>query len=65
MGCSRMVMKALIVLLVFYLIGVFGVTAGYFSKSWDSGWNPEYQINEAVSAATRWPLLTIELLTAH
>ena len=60
-----MVMKVLIVLLAFYLIGVFGVTVGYFSQSWNSGWAPEYQINEAVSAAARWPLLTIEMLTAH
>ncbi len=60
-----MVMRLLIVLLVFYLIGVFGVTIGYFSESWDSDWSLEYQINEAGSAAARWPLLTVELLIAH
>ncbi len=59
-----MVTKVLIVLLVCYFIGVFGIMAGYFSKSWDSDWSLEYQINEAVSAAARWPLLIIELLVA-
>ena len=58
-----MVKKALITILVFYLLGVFGVAAGYLSNSWDSEWGLSQQAADAIQLGVAWPKLVIDLMT--
>jgi len=52
--------KILIVVVVFYLIGVCGVASGDFWGGWDNEWNLGDQILAATKTGTTWPLLVIE-----
>lgn len=57
-----MVKKSLITIVVFYLLGVFGVAGGYLSNSWDSEWGLANQVSDALQMGATWPLIVFELL---
>jgi len=54
--------KGLIAVVVFYLLGVFGVAGGYLSSTWDSQWSLGQQLAEALQTGATWPLLVIDLI---
>ena len=59
-----MTKKILIVVVVFYLLGVFSVAGGYLSSEWGGEWGGEWSFSaqriEAVKIGAAWPLLIIE-----
>jgi hypothetical protein len=55
------VKKSLITIVVFYLLGVFGVAGGYLSNSWDSEWSLGSQVADALHMGAIWPLLVFQL----
>ena len=55
-----MLKRGLIVVVVFYLLGVFGVASGYFWGGWDAEWNLDDQVFAAIKTGATWPLLVIE-----
>jgi hypothetical protein len=57
-----LVKKGLIVVFVFYLLGVFGVAGGYLSSSWDDQWSFGQQLADALQMGATWPLLVIDLI---
>lgn len=57
-----MVKKGLIVIAVFYLLGVFGVAGGYLSNTWDSEWSLGPQVAEAIQLGATWPMMVINLI---
>ena len=57
-----MVKKGLIAVVLFYLLGVFGVAGGYLSNEWDSDWSAGTQLFDALKMGATWPLLVIELI---
>lgn len=58
-----MVKKGLITILVFYLLGVFGVAGGHLSNNWESDWGLGQQVAEAIQLGAQWPRLVIDLMT--
>jgi hypothetical protein len=54
--------KVLITVVVFYLLGVFGVAGGYLSSEWDGDWSFGDQLFNALEMGATWPLLVIELI---
>jgi hypothetical protein len=56
------VKKSLIAVILFYLLGVFGVAAGYLSSEWDGDWSFGVQLFNALEMGATWPLLVIELI---
>ncbi len=59
---TPVVKKGLIVIVVFYLLGVFGVAAGQLSSTWDSEWSFGQQLAEAIQTGLSWPKLAIDLI---
>ena len=57
-----MVKKSLFIVVLFYLLGVFGVAGGYLSNEWDGDWSLGDQLFDALEMGTTWPLLVIELI---
>ncbi len=57
-----MAKKVLITVVVFYLLGVFGVAGGYLSSEWDGDWSFGNQLFNALEMGATWPLLVIELI---
>ena len=57
-----MVTKSLIVVVLFYLLGVFGVAGGYLSSEWDGDWSFGAQLFDALKMGATWPLLVIDLI---
>ena len=57
-----MVKKSLIAVILFYLLGVFGVAGGYLSSEWDGDWSFGAQLFDALEMGATWPLLVIELI---
>ncbi len=57
-----MVKKVLIAVVVFYLLGVFGVAGGQLSSTWDNEWSLGQQLAEAIRIGITWPLLVINLI---
>ncbi len=57
-----MAKKVLIAVVVFYLLGVFGVAGGYLAGGWDSEWGLSAQILDAVKMGAAWPLVMTELI---
>lgn len=57
-----MVKKGLIAVVVFYLLGVFGVAGGYLSSEWDGEWSMGGQLLDAIMMGVTWPQLVIELI---
>jgi hypothetical protein len=52
--------KGLIVVVLFSLLGVFGVAGGYLSSEWDSEWGLGAQLLDAIKIGMSWPMLVIE-----
>ncbi len=59
---APVVTKSLIVVVLFYLLGVFGVAGGYLSSEWDGDWSFGDQLFEALKMGATWPLLVIDLI---
>ena len=59
---APVVTKSLIVVVLFYLLGVFGVAGGYLSSEWDGDWSFGDQLFEALKMGATWPLLVIDLM---
>lgn len=59
-----MAKKGLIVVVVFYLLGVFGVAGGYLSSELDSEWGLGAQVLHAIKIGASWPMLVIEQIIA-
>ncbi len=57
-----MVKKSLFIVVLFYLLGVFGVAGGYLSNEWDGDWSLGDQLFDALEMGATWPLLVIELI---
>ncbi len=57
-----MVKKSLFVVVLFYLLGVFGVAGGSLSNAWDGDWSLGDQLFDALLMGATWPLLVIELI---
>ena len=57
-----MAKKALIGIVLFYLLGVFGVAGGYLSNEWDSDWSFDAQLLDTLKMGATWPMLVIELI---
>ena len=60
-----MVKKVLIVIVVFYLLGVFGVAAGQLSSTWDNEWSLGQQLSDAAQTGLSWPKLAIDLIVGE
>jgi hypothetical protein len=56
------VKKSLFIVVLFYLLGVFGVAGGYLSNEWDGDWSLGDQLFDALEMGATWPLLVIELI---
>ncbi len=56
------VKKSLFVVVLFYLLGVFGVAGGTLSSEWDGDWSFDDQLFNALEMGATWPLLAIELI---
>ena len=56
-----MVKKSLIAVVLFYLLGLFGVAGGYMTSQWDGDWSLGAQSFDALKMGALWPLLVIEL----
>ena len=57
-----MVKKGLIILVVFYLLGVCGVAGGYLSNTWDAEWGIGQQVADAIMMGVTWPVLVFDLI---
>ncbi len=57
-----MAKKCLLVVILFYLLGVFGVAGDYLARGWDSAWNFGDQLLGAIEMGAGWPLLVIKLI---
>ena len=57
-----MVKKGLIAIVVFYLLGVFGVAGGYLSSEWDGEWSLGGQLMDAIMIGVTWPQLVFDLV---
>ncbi len=57
-----MVKKSLFIVVLFYLLGVFGVAGGYLSNEWDGDWSLGDQLFDALEMGATWPLMVIELI---
>ncbi len=57
-----MAKKCLLAVIVFYLLGVFGVAGGYLSREWDGDWSFGDQLLGAIEIGAGWPLLVIKLI---
>lgn len=58
-----MVKRIVISAVVFYLLGVFGVTGGYLSEYWEEDWGTGDQVMTALETGALWPKLVLELAT--
>jgi hypothetical protein len=56
------VKKSLFIVVLFYLLGVFGVAGGYLSNEWDGDWSLGDQLFDALEMGATWPLMVIELI---
>ena len=57
-----MVKKGLIAIVLFYLLGVFGVAGGYLSSEWDGEWSFGGQLLDAIMIGVTWPQLVLDLV---
>jgi hypothetical protein len=60
---ASLTQKCLLVVLVFYLLGVLGVAGGYLASGWDSTWSLGDQLLGAIEMGAIWPLLAIKLFS--
>ena len=57
-----MAKKALIAVVIFYLLGVFGVSTGYLSQNWESDWGAGDQLADALRIGVSWPVAIVDLI---
>ena len=58
-----MAKNALIGVVIFYLLGVFGVGAGYLTNNWEGNWGAGDQLADALLTGISWPALVVGLIT--
>ena len=64
-GVLLVIKKGLIAVILFYLLGVFGIAGGYLSSQWDGDWSFGDQLFDALEMGAAWPLLVIELIVGR
>lgn len=57
-----MAKKALIAIVVFYMLGVFGVSIGYMSQNWADDWGAGDQLADALWIGVSWPVVVVDLI---
>ncbi len=62
-GCIQMAKKVAITVVLFYLLGVIGVTTGALAMNWNADWSLQQQLGEAAWIGFGWPLSVVELFT--
>ncbi len=55
-----MIKKRLLGIVVLYLLGVFGASAGYLSLNWSDEWTLSELLGEAVQVGVAWPIFVVE-----
>ncbi len=55
-----MIKKLLLGIVVLYLLGVFGASAGYLSLNWSDEWTLGELLGEAVQVGVAWPISVVE-----
>jgi hypothetical protein len=55
-----MIKKLLLGIVVLYLLGVFGASAGYLSLNWSDEWTLSELLSEAVQVGVVWPISVVE-----
>ena len=55
-----MIKKLLLGIVVLYLLGVFGASAGYLSLNWSDEWTLGERLGEAVQVGVAWPISVVE-----
>ncbi len=55
-----MIKKLLLGIVVLYLLGVFGASAGYLSLNWSDDWTLSELLGEAVQVGVAWPISVVE-----
>ncbi len=55
-----MIKKLLLGIVVLYLLGVFGASAGYLSLNWSDEWTLSELLSEAVQVGVAWPISVVE-----
>ncbi len=55
-----MIKKLLLGIMVLYLLGVFGASAGYLSLNWSDEWTLGELLGEAVRVGVAWPISVVE-----
>ncbi len=57
-----MAKKVLIAIVIFYLLGVFGVGGGYLSQNWADDWGTGDQFSDALRIGFSWPVVIVDLI---
>ncbi len=57
-----MIKKLLLGIVVLYLLGVFGASAGYLSLNWADEWVLSDLLGEALQAGVAWPISVVEMM---
>jgi hypothetical protein len=57
-----MTKKLLLAVVLLYLLGVFGTSAGYLSLNWNDEWAFIDLIGEAVQVGMAWPISVVEMM---
>ncbi len=60
-----MIKKLLLGIVVLYLLGVFGASAGYLSLYWSDEWTLSELLSEAVQVGVVWPISVVEKMAGH
>jgi hypothetical protein len=55
-----MIKKLLLGIVVLYLLGVFGASAGYLSLNWSDEWTLSELLGEAGQVGVAWPISVVE-----
>jgi hypothetical protein len=57
-----MIKKLLLAVVLLYLLGVFGTSAGYLSLNWSDEWTLSDLIGEALQVGVAWPISTANMV---
>ncbi len=58
-----MIKKLLLGIVVLYLLGVFGASAGYLSLNWGDEWALSDLLGDALQAGVAWPISVVEMMS--
>ncbi len=57
-----MIKKRLLGIVVLYLLGVFGASAGYLSLNWNNEWALSDPLGEAIQVGVAWPISAAKMV---